>query len=125
MLEGVSDRLVPVMVSCRGAKTGSTKARRKRRHCPDVEESSGNEGAMATQERRSEDGAVDDAAAFRGAVFDWMERYAEHEPDWTDACLAVLSGDERAAKVWTYDRQFRGIWRRPDGGAISLVTRIP
>ena len=25
-------------------------------------------------------------------VFTWLERYAEHEPDWTDAYLAVLCG---------------------------------
>ena len=39
--------------------------------------------------------------------------YADHEPDWADACLAVLSGRDHDLKVWTYDREFRTTWRRP------------
>jgi predicted nucleic acid-binding protein len=60
---------------------------------------------------------------FWHAVLSWLTKYAEHEPDWADACLAVLSGMERAAKVWTYDQEFRTIWRRPDGSAIPLAVR--
>ncbi len=52
-------------------------------------------------------------------VFAWMLRYAEHDPGWTDAQLAVLCGLDRKARLWTYDREFRTVWRRPDG------TRIP
>src|SRR4029434_8640692 len=33
-------------------------------------------------------------------VFSWLERYAEHDPDWTDAYLAVLCGRDRDLKVW-------------------------
>src|SRR5262245_3563732 len=33
-------------------------------------------------------------------TFDWLARYAEHEPDWADACLAVLSGRDRQIRVW-------------------------
>jgi predicted nucleic acid-binding protein len=54
-------------------------------------------------------------------VFDWLSRYAEHEADFADAQLAVLSGRNRAHKVWTYDRDFRSIWRRPDGSKIPLL----
>jgi predicted nucleic acid-binding protein len=54
-------------------------------------------------------------------VFGWLEHYAEHEPDFVDAQLAVLSGRDRAHKVWTYDREFHDIWRRPDGSKIPLV----
>jgi predicted nucleic acid-binding protein len=25
-------------------------------------------------------------------VLDWLTKYADHEPDWADACLAILSG---------------------------------
>lgn len=56
-------------------------------------------------------------------VFDWLAKYADHEPDWADACLAVLSGRDHDLKVWTYDREFRTTWRRPDGTAIPLVGR--
>lgn len=54
-------------------------------------------------------------------VFEWLTRYQEHEPDWADGYLAVVSGKEKGAKVWTYDREFRTIWRRPDGTRIPLA----
>jgi predicted nucleic acid-binding protein len=55
-------------------------------------------------------------------VLDWLERYCDHEPDWTDGYLAVLSGRESGARVWTFDREFRTIWRRPDGKPIPLAA---
>jgi len=58
-------------------------------------------------------------------VFGWLVKYAEHKPDWADACLAVLSGRERSLRVWTYDREFRTIWRRLDGSAIPMAVRPP
>jgi predicted nucleic acid-binding protein len=54
-------------------------------------------------------------------VFAWLERYADHEPDWADACLVVLSNGSYL--VWTYDREFRTIWRRLDGSRVPLATR--
>lgn len=54
-------------------------------------------------------------------VFDWLDRYAEHEPDFADAQLAVICGRKRADRVWTYDKEFRNIWRRPDGSKIPLL----
>lgn len=51
-------------------------------------------------------------------VLDWLARYAEHAPDWTDGYLAVLSQRERRMRLWTYDAEFRDIWRRPDGSKI-------
>lgn len=56
-------------------------------------------------------------------VFRWLERYAEHEPDFADGYLAVLSGREKGARVWTYDQEFRTTWRRPDGSRIPLAVR--
>jgi hypothetical protein len=56
-------------------------------------------------------------------VLDWLVKYADHEPDWADGCLAVLSGRNKDAKVWTYDREFRTTWRRPNGTAIPLVVK--
>ncbi len=56
-------------------------------------------------------------------VLDWLTRYADHEPDWADGCLAVLSGRDKTLKVWTYDREFRTIWRRLDGTLIPLAVR--
>jgi hypothetical protein len=56
-------------------------------------------------------------------VLDWLAKYADHEPEWADACLAVLSGRDSGLKVWTYDREFRTTWRRPDGSTIPLAVR--
>lgn len=59
---------------------------------------------------------------FRSDAFAWLAQYEEHEPDWADACLAVLSAREAGAKVWTYDREFTTTWRRLDGSAIPLAA---
>jgi hypothetical protein len=56
-------------------------------------------------------------------VFAWLMKYAEHDPDWTDGCIAVWSGRDARLKVWTYDREFRTTWRRPNGSAIPLAVR--
>jgi hypothetical protein len=61
----------------------------------------------------------------RVEVFEWLDRYADHEPDWADGYLAVISGHERRWKVWTYDREFRDVWRRPNGTRIPLVAAGP
>jgi predicted nucleic acid-binding protein len=60
-------------------------------------------------------------ADFWSEAFAWMEKFSDHEPDWADACLAVLSGRDRQLRIWTYDRKFRTTWRRPNGTAISLA----
>ena len=64
----------------------------------------------------------DDESRLWTEIFDWMAEYQDHEPDWTDGYLAVVSGKERRFKLWTYDREFRTTWRRPDGTAIPLAT---
>ncbi len=28
-------------------------------------------------------------------VLDWLTKYADYEPDWADACLAILSGRDK------------------------------
>ena len=55
-------------------------------------------------------------------VLDWLTKYADHEPDWADACLAVLSGRQKNLKVWTYDREFRTTLRRPNGVAVASAS---
>jgi hypothetical protein len=54
-------------------------------------------------------------------VFTWMDRYQEHQPDLADAQMAVLCSGERDHRVWTYDREFRTIWRRLDGSRIPMA----
>jgi predicted nucleic acid-binding protein len=60
---------------------------------------------------------------FAPDVFGWLEKYADQEPDWADGCLAVLSERDAAVKVWTYGREFRTTWRRPNGTAIPMAVR--
>jgi predicted nucleic acid-binding protein len=56
-------------------------------------------------------------------VLDWLTKCADHEPDWAGTCVAILSGRDKDLKVWTYDREFRTTWRRPNGTAIPLAVR--
>ena len=63
-----------------------------------------------------------DAFAFRLEVFAWLLRYEDHAPDWADGYLAIASLHEHSAVVWTYDSEFRTIWRRPDGTRIPLAV---
>jgi predicted nucleic acid-binding protein len=53
-------------------------------------------------------------------VFEWLAHYADHEPDWADGCLVVSASREQ--RVWTYDDEFRSIWRRPDGSRVPLAV---
>ena len=52
-------------------------------------------------------------------VFEWLARYAEREPDWVDGCLVVMASREQ--RVWSYDDEFRAVWRRLDGTRVPLV----
>src|SRR5262249_16478344 len=56
-------------------------------------------------------------------VFAWLARYADHEPDWADAYLAVLCDRDRRLKVWTYDSDLWTMWGRPDGSRIPLAVK--
>lgn len=68
--------------------------------------------------------AVPDNDGLWAEVFAWLARYAEHEPDFADAHLAALCGRDSHLKVWTYDREFRDMWRRPDGTRIPLAAPL-
>jgi predicted nucleic acid-binding protein len=67
--------------------------------------------------------APTDGLEFWNAAMGWCEKYADHNPDWADACLAVLCGTEPRFKVWTYDAEFRTTWRRPDGSRIPMAVK--
>ena len=62
---------------------------------------------------------------FRDSVFAWLAQYADHQPDFADACLAVASSRERSVKVWTFDSEFVTTWRHPDGGRIPVAFAAP
>lgn len=75
-------------------------------------------------ELRIEPYPLTDDVALWSETFDWLAKYAEHSPDFADAVLAVLAGRDARIRVWTYDREFATIWRRPDGAHIPLAVRI-
>jgi len=52
---------------------------------------------------------------------DRLNRTALRDPDWADAYLAVVTGTDQRFRLWTYDREFRTTWRRPNGTPIPLV----
>jgi predicted nucleic acid-binding protein len=54
-------------------------------------------------------------------VFEWMDRYSEHEPDLADAQLAILCSRRPECRVWTYDKEFKTTWRKTNGLAIPLA----
>lgn len=56
-------------------------------------------------------------------VLVWMARYADHRPDLCDGMLAVL-GARIPASIWTYDREFRRLWRRPDGKPLAVMPPV-
>jgi predicted nucleic acid-binding protein len=56
-------------------------------------------------------------------TFDWMDRYQEHEPDLADAQLVALSAMDASHRVWTYDKEFFAVWRRPDGSRVPAAVR--
>lgn len=58
------------------------------------------------------------------AAFEWLDRYAEHDPDWADACLVAHSTLDPQLRIWTYDSEFDTIWRRLDGTRVPLAVRL-
>lgn len=55
-------------------------------------------------------------------VIGWMRRYAQHEPDFADAHLVILSAMDATLRIWSYDPEFASIWRRPDGSAVPMAV---
>lgn len=53
-------------------------------------------------------------------IFLWLEGYASHLPDLCDAILLALS-ERQSLPIWTYDREFRTIWRTPTGKSPKVV----
>lgn len=67
-------------------------------------------------------GINNDVGEFRGPVFAWLDKYADHEPDWADGVLVVLSEQLEGSKVWTYDAEFWTTWRNARGKRVSLFV---
>lgn len=57
----------------------------------------------------------------RRRVFAWMARYAEHCPDYADAELCVLAGQKAGTRIWTYDSEFKSVWRTEKGRSLRVI----
>lgn len=53
-------------------------------------------------------------------AFRWLGEYAEHKPDFADAWL-IAAADQNDAAVWTFDSEFKTVWRTLDGRRVTLV----
>lgn len=62
----------------------------------------------------------DDIGDSWSAVFAWLDKYADHDPDWADGMLVVLTERVEGAKVWTYDAEFWTTWRNTRGKRVPL-----
>ncbi|HET8542051.1 MAG TPA: PIN domain-containing protein [Anaeromyxobacter sp.] len=65
--------------------------------------------------------ALEDEAGTWRRVLAWLDRYAEHDPDFADGFLVIASALQRRSRVWTYDSEFRTTWRREDGTRVPLA----
>jgi hypothetical protein len=66
--------------------------------------------------------SVDHEGNDPAAVFAWLDKYADHEPDWTDGMLVVLTEKIEGASVWTYDAEFWTTWRNARGKRVPLFV---
>jgi predicted nucleic acid-binding protein len=55
-------------------------------------------------------------------IFSWMAKFGEHHPDFADAFLVTWHEDVPGSRVWSFDSEFRRIWRTSKGKAIRLVS---
>jgi predicted nucleic acid-binding protein len=60
-----------------------------------------------------------------GRSLRWMDRYAEHSPDFVDAFLVAWVEVEKPAAIWTFDSEFRDIWRTSGGRRPRLALPAP
>jgi predicted nucleic acid-binding protein len=54
-------------------------------------------------------------------LFRWLDQYAEHEPDLADAQLTLLCDRDARRRVWTFDNEFKDVWRLSNGKPIPLA----
>lgn len=63
----------------------------------------------------------DNETETRSRVFKWLAQYAEHSPDYADAELCVLAGRKPGTRIWTYDSEFKHVWRGANGRRPRLI----
>lgn len=53
-------------------------------------------------------------------ALEWLDRYADHSPDFADAFLVAWAENEAGLGVWTFDREFSTVWRTLGGKRVKL-----
>jgi predicted nucleic acid-binding protein len=76
--------------------------------------------ALFDEELVAPRGAHDESRVVSGSRA-WLRKYRDHEPDFADAYLIGLLVENRRHRVWTFDREFRSIWRLPNGNRPALA----
>ena len=56
-------------------------------------------------------------------MLSWLIQYADSDPDFTDAFLVAVTTIHKRRRIWTYDREFALIWRRPHGSRVPLAVQ--
>ena len=51
----------------------------------------------------------------------WLVRFAEHSPDFADAYLVAWAASDPSMSIWTFDEEFRTVWRTPSGKALRVM----
>lgn len=63
----------------------------------------------------------DNESEIRSRVFKWLAHYSEHSPDYADAELCVLVARKSGTRIWTYDSEFKQVWRSVDGRLLRVT----
>lgn len=51
----------------------------------------------------------------------WLDAWEEHDPDFADAYLVAWSELDAELRVWTFDQEFRRVWRTSKGRRVPLA----
>lgn len=51
----------------------------------------------------------------------WMGQYEEHDPDFVDAHLVAWAARDPGLSIWTFDSEFRAVWRTLKGARVRLA----
>jgi predicted nucleic acid-binding protein len=66
---------------------------------------------------------VDDGPGLTSRTLKWLEHFAEHDPDFTDGHLVSWAERDAGLAVWTFDSEFRTVWRTLKGKKVRLAVR--
>jgi uncharacterized protein len=57
------------------------------------------------------------------AALTWLDRFADRSPDFADAYLVAWAASDSGVSIWTFDTEFRTVWRTASGRSVRLTQR--